>query len=305
MILAYYFEKKLARVNGISSAGIGIGNFATPPLFQLLIDQYGWNSALLIISGIVANVAMFGTLYRVSYLELKSRITVRGSRKDTQPVQDEDKAVSVSLEQTSQEAKTDSVKQIKTQSTVSQFVSVVLTSFNFQLLLNVRFVLLFIANCPRGIGYVIVISYLPARAVKEGISEIRAAFLLSILGIFSVLVRLSHGFLIDCKLLSATLFTAIASLIAAISCALYPVSNHYPFLAFLSVLVGMSAGVFNSTVPVVAKEYVGVSRVSGAVGLQLLSTGIGVLLGLFLTGRSMTKDCSMQFLMFNAKISTA
>ena len=295
VILAYYFEKKLARVNGISSAGIGVGNFATPPLFQMLIDQYGWNGALLIISGLVANVAMFGSLYRLSYLELRSRRFVRGSSKDTcrtkdiQTVQVEDKAVPVQLDQTLQEAETGSVEQIKTQTTVSQFVSIVLASLNFHLLLNVRFVLLFIANCPRGLGYVIVITYLPARAVSGGISEIRAAFLLSILGIVSVMARFSHGFLIDYKVLSATMLTALASLLAAVSCALFPVSNNYPFLAFLSVLVGMGAGVFNVTIPIVAKEYVGMNCVSGAVGLQLLSTGIGVLFGLFLTGRPMMK----------------
>ena len=286
VILAYFFEKRLAVANGISSAGVGIGTFVAPPIFQILIDQYGWNGALLIISGLVANVAVFGALYRVSYLEIKSRRVVPGSSKVIQTVLDEDKAVHVQLELTSQEAETNSVEQIKTQTTVSQFVTVVLASFNFHLLLNVRFVLLFIANCPYGLGYCIVTTYLPARAVSGGISEIRAAFLLSIIGIVSVMVRFTHGYLIDYKVLSATMLTALAFLLTAISCALFPVSNNYSFLAFLSVLVGMGSGVFNGTVPIVAKEYVGVNFVSGAVGLLLLSTGSGVLLGLFLTGRS-------------------
>ena len=285
VILAYYFEKRLARANGISAVGIGIGTFATPPIFQILIDQYGWNGALLITSGLVANVAVFGALFRVSYLELKSRRGVRGNSKDIQAVQNEDKAVPVQLKLTSQEAETDSVEQIKTQTTISQFVSVVLSSFNFHLLLNVRFVLLFVANCPYGLGYAIMTSYLPARAVSGGISEIRAAFLLSIIGIASVVVRSTHGYLIDYNILSARMLTALSFLFTAISCALFPVSNNYSFLAFLSVLVGMGSGVFNTTAPVVAKEYVGVNCVSGALGLLLLSTGSGVLLGLYLAGR--------------------
>ena len=481
VILAYYFDKRLARVYGIASAGTGIGNFILPPLFQILIDHFGWQGALLVISGLAANGAVFGALYRVSSLEIQSRsdkstqecdtdktvmhletVSQLAVSASTQEVKTEERTMqkeATSLEEKSirqiqtdstdetntdstekierdsagqiqtkctkqfetkietkmeekilQEEKLDSAEQIKADSTeeikpnfaheihtdsteqikaestkeikldfaneiqtdsteqmkaestketkpnfaheiqtdsteqikaestkeikpdsteqitvestkeikpdsadqiktrkdstmqkdttfqeenpdsaqtpnvFQQFLAVVLTSFNFHLLLNVRFLLLFIANFPYGLGYVIILSYLPARAVHGGVSEIKAAFLTSTVGIVSLLARFTHGYIIDYKILTASMLTAIAFLLAAISCALFPISDRYPILVFLTVLVGLSAGVFNVTGPVVAKEYLGVNRVSGAVGLILMSTGAGVFVGLFLTG---------------------
>ncbi|XP_072021094.1 monocarboxylate transporter 13-like [Amphiura filiformis] len=220
IILAYYFDKRLARALGISSAGTAIGNFALPPLFQVFINYYGWNGALLIISGLVANAAMFGALYRVSPLELT----------------------------------------------------------------NIRFIPILLANCLYGLAYVIILQYLPARAVDGGISEIKAAFLLSILGSVSVVVRFTHGYIIDYKILTARTLTALSFLLAAVACVFFPISDEYAILGILSALVGTASGVFNVTVPIVAKEYVGVKRVSGAVGFMLLATGAGVFVGLYLSG---------------------
>ncbi|XP_072021092.1 monocarboxylate transporter 12-like [Amphiura filiformis] len=282
IILAYYFDKRLARALGIASAGIAIGNFALPPLFQVFINYYGWDGALLIVSGLVANAAMFGALYRVSPLELNAKSKSSKLHKRTKALKTETiKHVEVS----SQDDQTDNINEFKNnQNGCYRFVAIILKSFDFHLLANIRFIPLLLANCLYGLAYVIILQYLPARAVDGGISEIKAAFLLSILGSVSVVVRFTHGYIIDYKILTARTLTALSFQLAAVACVFFPISDEYAILGILSALVGTASGVFNVTVPIVAKEYVGAKRVSGAVGFMLLATGAGVFVGLYLSG---------------------
>ena len=283
IILVYYFDKRLARATGMSCAGTAMGNFALPPLFQVLIDNYGWNGALLIISALVSNAAMFGALFRASPLEMNAKI--KSSSVDERTVYQQLESNN-NVHQDSLEHEMDVIeKSIQKQNSCSRFVELVLKSFDFHLFANIRFITIFLANFTYGLAYTIILQYLPARAEQGGVSPIKAAFLLSILGSVSIVVRFTHGYIIDYKILTARTLTALSFLLAAIACAFFPVSNKYAVLGVLSALIGTASGVFNVTVPIVAKEYVGVKRVSGAVGLLLLATGGGVFVGLYLSGK--------------------
>ncbi|GAU87242.1 hypothetical protein RvY_00124 [Ramazzottius varieornatus] len=59
-----WFEKRRSFATGIAVCGSGLGTFAFPPLTEMLIEQYNWNGALLIIAGIVFNNCVFGMLFR-------------------------------------------------------------------------------------------------------------------------------------------------------------------------------------------------------------------------------------------------
>ena len=61
--VGFYFEKKRALANGITSSGSGIGTFIFSPLCNTLQTEYGWKGALLIISGITLNCLACGALY--------------------------------------------------------------------------------------------------------------------------------------------------------------------------------------------------------------------------------------------------
>uniref|UniRef100_U5EMP4 Putative monocarboxylate transporter 1 n=1 Tax=Corethrella appendiculata TaxID=1370023 RepID=U5EMP4_9DIPT len=59
-----YFEKLRSLATGIAVCGSGFGTFIFAPLTKFLIDYYGWRGAMLIISAIVFNCAVFGALFR-------------------------------------------------------------------------------------------------------------------------------------------------------------------------------------------------------------------------------------------------
>ncbi|XP_078659195.1 monocarboxylate transporter 13-like [Branchiostoma floridae x Branchiostoma belcheri] len=59
-----YFDKRRTLANALAWLGACTGNFALPPVFQLLIDRYGWRGALVVISGIALNCCVCGALLR-------------------------------------------------------------------------------------------------------------------------------------------------------------------------------------------------------------------------------------------------
>ncbi|XP_023233486.1 monocarboxylate transporter 12-like isoform X1 [Centruroides sculpturatus] len=59
-----YFEKKRAFATGVAVCGSGMGTFALAPLTEYLVESYGWKGSMLIISGLVLNCCVFGSLFR-------------------------------------------------------------------------------------------------------------------------------------------------------------------------------------------------------------------------------------------------
>uniref|UniRef100_A0A3Q3LZV0 Solute carrier family 16 member 4 n=1 Tax=Mastacembelus armatus TaxID=205130 RepID=A0A3Q3LZV0_9TELE len=63
VVTALYFRKRLATAYAIGRSGMGL-TFALAPFTQLLLDQYAWQGAILILSGLMLNLVASGMLLR-------------------------------------------------------------------------------------------------------------------------------------------------------------------------------------------------------------------------------------------------
>uniref|UniRef100_A0AAY4BAL5 Major facilitator superfamily (MFS) profile domain-containing protein n=1 Tax=Denticeps clupeoides TaxID=299321 RepID=A0AAY4BAL5_9TELE len=63
VVTAMYFQKRLATAYSIGRSGMGL-TFALAPFTQLLLDQYAWQGALLILGGLMLNLVASGMLLR-------------------------------------------------------------------------------------------------------------------------------------------------------------------------------------------------------------------------------------------------
>ncbi|XP_072039202.1 monocarboxylate transporter 12-like [Amphiura filiformis] len=261
VILTCYFDRRLAQANGFVSAGSAIGMFSLPPLLQTLITTYSWQGAILILAGLEANIGVCAALYRPTNLEFVRKHSVNN------PI--------------STQTTAGCIKKIKN----SKIVAIISEIWDFHLLKNCFFVLTLITFYLYGV-YIIAFHYFSARAVEAGISDLNAAYLVSAIGIGSLISRLTHGYIIDHHILSGCGLTAMSYLVCGIACAVTPLSDSYAFLMTVGVIIGVTAGVYHSTTPIIAKESVGVDHVSGAVGWMLLTCGSGIIIGSYLTGIS-------------------
>ncbi|VDN10788.1 unnamed protein product [Dibothriocephalus latus] len=64
IIVSLYFEDQRATATGLSIAGSGVGAFIFAPLVERLISLYTWRGAMLILSGVFANLIVCGALMR-------------------------------------------------------------------------------------------------------------------------------------------------------------------------------------------------------------------------------------------------
>ena len=260
--------------------------FVLPPLVQFLINQYGWNGALLITAGLVANGATCGALYRPSPLELE----IRNKAKILSFVESSSHGLTGKNNNhrinTSKETILENVPANRARFKRRESIMVKLgQSTDTHLLKNAQFMSLFMAYFLHGGGYLIVISILTPHAVNIGISKFLAAFLVSMIGITSVITRLTYGYLLDYKLTTATKLTAVANLLNALCCIMHPLTHsHYGYLATVSAIFGVSSAVSNSILPIIAQEYVGVQQVSGAVSYLLAAQGFGAVLATVTSG---------------------
>ena len=71
-----YFEKRRSLATGLSMCGSGIGTIIFPPLVEILVAEYGWKGAALIVAGLVLNCCIFGSLLRpLKKQQQRKRIT--------------------------------------------------------------------------------------------------------------------------------------------------------------------------------------------------------------------------------------
>ncbi|XP_051964542.1 monocarboxylate transporter 5-like [Xyrauchen texanus] len=63
VVIVIYFRKRLATAYSIGRSGMGL-TFALAPFTQLLLDQYSWQGALLILGGLMLNLVASGMLLR-------------------------------------------------------------------------------------------------------------------------------------------------------------------------------------------------------------------------------------------------
>lgn len=59
-----YFEKRRSLATGIAVCGSGFGTVIFSPLIEKLIGLYGWQGAMLILSGIVLHCVIYGAMFR-------------------------------------------------------------------------------------------------------------------------------------------------------------------------------------------------------------------------------------------------
>ncbi|XP_053889359.1 monocarboxylate transporter 12 isoform X1 [Malaclemys terrapin pileata] len=251
-----YFNKKKALAYGIAMSGSGIGTFILAPVVQLLIEQFSWRGALLILGGFVLNLCVCGALMRP--------ITLKEDHKHP-PEFLEQEYVS--------EAQKQDLKRLSICSPLIKAWSheclccCSWQEYNF--LLMPDFMVLAVSVLFMAYGCSPLFVYLVPYALNVGVSHQQAAFLMSILGVIDIVGNITFGWLTDRRCLKKYRYVCYLFAVGmdGLCCLFLPILQSFPMLVPFSFTFGYFDGAYVTLIPVVTADVVGTASLSSALGV--------------------------------------
>uniref|UniRef100_A0A8C0LKT8 Monocarboxylate transporter 12 n=1 Tax=Canis lupus dingo TaxID=286419 RepID=A0A8C0LKT8_CANLU len=234
-----YFSRRKALAYGIAMSGSGIGTFILAPVVQLLIEQFSWRGALLILGGFVLNLCVCGALMRP--ITLKEDQTTPEQNHVCRTEKQDFKRVSLCSTWTKKWGQTCLCCSLQQE-------------YSF-LLMSDFVVPLFV--------------YLVPYALSVGVSHQQAAFLMSILGVIDIVGNITFGWLTDRRCLKNYQYVCYLFAVGldGLCYLCLPMLQSLPLLVPFSCTFGYFDGAYVTLIPVVTAEIVGTTSLSSALGV--------------------------------------
>ncbi|VDI12778.1 Hypothetical predicted protein [Mytilus galloprovincialis] len=64
IMVGRWFDKRRSLANGLATAGAGVGTFIFAPLLEFLLRKYGFQGTMLVMSSVMLNICVCGSLFR-------------------------------------------------------------------------------------------------------------------------------------------------------------------------------------------------------------------------------------------------
>ncbi|XP_038642976.1 monocarboxylate transporter 13-like [Scyliorhinus canicula] len=265
-MIAKYFKKRRALATGLAFTGVGISSFFFPPLFQLLIDVYGWRGALQIVSAMMLNLCVSGALLRPITLFEDLPVASAGHPDDGE-------------------------KNTKCWGKV-------VSTLDLTLFLHRGFMVYNLSATLLAMGFFVPYIHLLAHGKDLGLSDYEVAFLMSATAIADTVARLFSGWVADFRLIRKIHMVFLWSLFTGISLVIIPTGRSYTSTMGLCIFYGFCAGGLPALLFATITDIVGIGRILNATGLFMVFMSIGSLLGPPLSGflRDRTGNFALSFM---------
>ncbi|XP_009073320.1 PREDICTED: monocarboxylate transporter 12 [Acanthisitta chloris] len=247
-----YFNKRKALAYGIAMSGSGIGTFILAPVVQLLIEQFSWRGALLILGGFVLNLCVCGALMRP--------ISLKEDRKTAPEFLEQDYV---------SETEKQDLKRMSICSPLIKVWSHECSWKEYDFLLMPGFMVLAVSVLFMAYGCSPLFVYLVPYALSVGVSHHQAAFLMSILGVIDIIGNITFGWLTDRRCLKKHRYFCYLFAVGmdGLCCLFLPVLHNFPLLVPFSFTFGYFDGAYVTLIPVMTADVVGTSSLSSALGV--------------------------------------
>lgn len=256
VMVSMYFDRRRALATGIAVCGSGVGGLVFAPLYEYLMQIYGWQGTLWIMSAIVLNAVVCGAVCR----PIGERHTRREDNENDDDMEDEN------------------WKQTKS-SDCSLFLSSVIDSFDFSLLKNPVFLLYGISTFLASTGFHIPFNFLPAQALDIQLSADDGAFFISIISISNTVTRVLIGYISDKPFADTVLINSTALVIGGLAACFISYYTTFGMLAAYSAVFGSVIGIFITLKTIILTELLGIRRLASSLGLNLFLQGLGTFCG--------------------------
>ncbi|XP_045183012.2 monocarboxylate transporter 12-like [Mercenaria mercenaria] len=304
MLLGEYFDKRRSLAFGLASAGFGIGGFAITPTIELMFQEYGFRGTYILLSGIACHLFVCASLFRplpkIDNRTEKTRQSEVKKRKDSETInindesankddfyvsstgsvhlykEDDEEITMIDQQRIPNGSSNDKVEKEDDKNKKSKTKKKLIS---FSVLKDIRFVTLCIAtfiNTLPSTGL-----FLPALAKSRGISDIQAAYLLSIIAGSDTVSRVIAGFVLDLKAVRdlRPYIYNVMSFIQCVALFSFPSLQSFKHFTAVCVLHGVVMGTKAAQRNVILVDILGVDKLSSSFAILLAVQGTGTLAG--------------------------
>ncbi|KAK3599250.1 hypothetical protein CHS0354_012860 [Potamilus streckersoni] len=149
------------------------------------------------------------------------------------------------------------------------------------LLKNVRFLSLCIAIALFTMAFNVAFVFLPPLIKERGMTELEAAYIVSIAGAMDAVGRILSGFILDLKNMKKyrlLIYNGIMFVVGTVSL-LVPSISTFPGFALICAFYGLLIGAYVSQKSIIIIDILGVDKLTSSFGLLLWFQGVGTLIG--------------------------
>ncbi|KAM3864485.1 monocarboxylate transporter 6 [Diretmus argenteus] len=263
-MMGYYFVRRRAFANALSSTGTALGLSTLPLLANFLLGQFGWRGSFLVLGGLLLNCCVCGAVMR----------PVGPTSGPNRPEHSQDSKPNNLHSQQEREGLKNRMRTV-----LSDFVAFLRRHMAFDLLVsNARYRAYAVGVTWMMLGFVVPLVYLVPYATDHNIEQDRTALLMSILGLVNIAVRPVAALLFGLPRFRGSGYFvyvfAAATLVNGLSNAIAGVSASFEVLLLYVVIYGLSMSLIGSLLVTVLMETVEMSRFPSALGLiSMLESG--------------------------------
>lgn len=247
VVLGYNFDRSRNLASGLVASGSGIGTFLVPIIWRRSFTKYGISGAFLMIGAFAFHASIAGILFRPSKTELQHKMTTPCSRRSRRKSPE---------------------------------------SGGSRLCTNYSFWLFCVSIFCWSLGVSSVYLHLPTYAKTNGISDSDASFVISIVGIVSIIGRIMTGLAahsVDVEEL--ILYSGNFGITGLATCLLPLFADTYAGFVVYVVIFGMYSGGVYALLLTITMDIVGIENLSNAFGVEMIFCGTGYLIGPPLSGK--------------------
>lgn len=321
ILVTNYFTKRRGVAVGLSTAGVGLGMFSFPPLIEGIFGEYGYKGAMILLAGVtmhsficaalfrpleihrkiekthklneLVKMARNGSVHALKYIQELStpKPSLRNNHKNSSenfegevitPTREFTLIVPEPAKKSLLSGQFSRVKQVFKRDLTQQKKPLL----ELSLLKDFPFLALCLSVVLFTMSMMSTFVFLPTLAKSRGVSQMEAAYLVSIIGVSDSLARFSSGVILDLKRIKpyrVLAYNGVMFGVAIVSVVMPTIKSFYGF-AVASALYGILAGTYVAQKSVIVIDILGLEKMASSFGLVLGFQGIGSLIGPTISG---------------------
>ncbi|XP_077985151.1 monocarboxylate transporter 12-like [Glandiceps talaboti] len=263
-LIPFYIKKRFVIANAIAVSGSGTGTFVFPPVWQLLIETYGWRTAFIFFAAINATLCVCGALFRLP----KKSTGITAVETSIQPNIDENSNCEndkeIGLKSSDQISALRQMVKACDCSLFSKYPRLIV--FTFALTLGF------------GIGFIGVPAHMVSRAESKDLSsENNIALVVSIFGVAGIVGRLSPPAILHFtpRTITSSRLFGLALLLGGITNILSFLADSYQMYCVYAAILGLLIGVVATMTSQAIKDIVGSSNLMAGLSISTPWTSLG------------------------------